>query len=91
MSSIWSGRSSGPDAEEAAEIEKISRERGLINQGDDGISEAPPGHGVIARLRNLLHPDSGAADPAAPEASEDAVWERERERRHEQDQGTDAS
>jgi hypothetical protein len=41
MSSIWSGRSSGLTAKELdAEIEKISHERGVINQGDDGISEA---------------------------------------------------
>jgi hypothetical protein len=82
MSSIWSGRSSGLTAKELdAEIEKISHERGLVHQGDDGISEAPPEHGLVAHLRNVLHPHSEADDRLPAGESEDAVWKRERERR----------
>jgi hypothetical protein len=82
MSAVWGGRSSGLTAKELdAEIEKISHERGLVNQGEDGISEAAPHHGVAAHLRDVLRRNSEGPGGLAAEESEDAVWERERERR----------
>jgi hypothetical protein len=70
-------------------VDGIAHARGVVYQDRDGISEAPRGRGIIARLRGVFlrrDPSPSLLEAHAP--AEDA-WARERHHRaeHEHDRG----
>lgn len=76
MSFLGSNFPSGPGGERSLagrvqdkrdRAENALGQHDLLNQGDDGISEAPRRRGIAARLRGLFRRDRSPAPPGSGE------------------------
>jgi hypothetical protein len=78
--------------EERARSAGALRQRDLLGQDDEGISEVPRKRGMVDRLREVFRRDHPPVIPAVPEVPDGDVWARERQRRRalEQDRPNDA-